>query len=332
MLESLIVMDVERSAEINGLAQILSPLREYTQNVRELQILDNRVRDVVFDGFDKSLEFDESSTSKPSPFSINRHFRFSCYDRLTCLRVDYPLTVVGAWSLLKKGNHLVQCVFDGLTGATPPIEQTVTCSSLEYLELSNYRGDYRNYKTTGSLHALLATISTPNLKQLILKCEDKWDAAAFSTFITQSSCTLDSLHIIKMGIDAEGLVSCLELAGDSLTDLLLQGRNQEIQLGNHLFTKLLGYEDPRHHDRARACLCPKLKVISISDLSFDGSGEFGLVLGTRVGVTPLSEVRILCSDEGWRGTNLQKADVEKLQALEKKGIQVHLSREACDGL
>ena len=44
-------------------------------------------------------------------------------------------------------------------------------------------------------------------------------------------------------------------------------------------------EDPR------ACLCPKLKVIFVGDLSFDGSGDFGLALGTRVKVTPLSEVR-----------------------------------------
>lgn len=325
LLESLVVMDVEQYSEILGLSGILLPIRQCAENFRELLIFDNRdrtVRDVVPDPFSLSMKGD---------------FPFLPYNRLTSLRVDYKLSAIDAWCLLIKADQLVECVLSSLSGATLPDDiKAATCGSLQYLKLSNYEGDFANFKTTGTVHSLLKKVSTPKLKKLVLKCEDDWDAVAFATFITQSSCALDSLHIIKMGINAEGLVSCLELAGDSLTDLLLEARNEETQLGNYFFTphfiKHFSYQDPRIHDRDRACLCPKLKVISVGDLSLDGSGDFGFALRSRVEVTPLTEVRILCTDTGRRGTNIQEADVEELQELVKEGIQVYLARDPCDGL
>lgn len=325
-LESLVVMDVEQYSEILGLSGILLPLRQCANNFRELLIFDNRnraVREVVPESFSLSMKGD---------------FPFLPYDRLTSLRVDYKLSVIDAWCLLIKANKLLHCIFSSLTGGTPLPDdiEAVTCASLKYLKLSNYEGDFANFKTKGTIHSLLKKLSTPKLKRLVLKFEGKWDATAFATFITQSSCSLVSLHIIKMGINAEALVSCLEVAGDSLTDLLLQARNEETQLGNYLFTphfiKHFSYQDPRLHDRDRSCLCPKLKVISVGDSSLDGSGDFGLALCSRVDVTPLTEVRILCTDTIRRGTNIHQADVEQLQELEKEGIQVYLARDPCDGL
>jgi len=333
-LESLVLMDVEQYTEILGLSGILLPLRKYADKFRDLLLIDNRdraVANIVTDAFS---------------LSIKKNFPFLPYDRLTSLRVDYKLSAIDAWCLLIRADHLVECVFSSLTGATllPDDIEAATCSSLQYLKLSNYEGDFANFKSTGTVHSLLKKLSTPKLKKLVLKYEDKWDPEAFATFVTQSSCTsLDSLHIIKMGINAQELVSCLELVGDSLTDLLLEERNKDEtqeQLGNDVLLLLLtpyfihhfSYQDPRKHDRDRACLCPKLKVISIGDLSLDGSGDFGSALSSRVGVTPLTEMRILCTDTTRRGTNIQETDVDKLQQLEKEGISVYLVRDPCDGL
>ena len=319
-LQSLILMDVEHYDEIKDLFPILLSIREYSKNFRELLFFDNRNR--------------ACGSRIPDPFclSLSRHFPFMPYDWLTSLRLDYKLSAADALAMLNRGSRLVECVFSSLTGATllPDGIRLATCSSLHYLKLSNYEGDFANYKSTGTLYSLLKNISTPNLKRLVLQYEDQWDMDAFAIFITQSSCNLDELHIIKMGIDAEGLVACLELAGDSLIELLLEERTR-LGLTRH-FIKHLAYEDPRRHDRNRACLCPNLQVVSIGDFSLDGSGNFGRALSSRIGVTPLEKVKILATDILRNGENIPERDIKGFEELKRQGIDVYLVRDPCDGL
>ena len=131
-------------------------------------------------------------------------------------------------------------------------------------------------------------------------------------------------------------MACLELAGDSLTDLLLEERINETRFGHYFLTrdfmKHFSYEDPQRHDRNRPCLCPQLKVIPISNLILDRSGDFGCALSSRIRVTPLNKVRILCTDAVRNGTNIQERDEKKLEELRRKGIHVYLARDPCDGL
>jgi hypothetical protein len=325
-LESIVLMDIENPAEIKGLTNILRATPKF-MNTRTLLLIDNRdrnMRNVAPDPFSFSV--------KDFPFLPP----FGCW--LISLRVDYQLSAIDAWSLLMRMNHLVECVFNGLTG-TDLIRHDMApamCGSLRYLKLSNYDGDVANFKTTTSLHSLLKNIFTPRLQKLVLKGENKWDSQAFASFITRSFCTLDSLHIINMGINPIELVSCLELAGDSLTDLLLEQSHEEVRSGRYFWTphflNNFTYHGPQRHDRHRSCLCPKLNVISIGDLSLGGSGKFGLALLSRLRVTPLAEVRILTTDTAWRGTNIQAQDVKELQELTKRGVRVVLTRDPCDGL
>ena len=318
-LQSLILMDVEHYDEIKGLFPILLFIRRCSKNFRELLFFDNRNRACG------------SRIPDSFSFSLSEHFPLVPYDWLTSLRVDYKLSATDALAILNRGSRLVDCVLSSLTGTTllPDGIKLATCRSLKYLKIGNYEGDFANVYSTGTLYSLLRKISTPELKRLVLRYEDKWDTDAFNTFMTQSSCNLHSLHIIKMGINAEELVACLELAGDSLTDLLVQGGR--CFLTPH-FIKHFSYEDPRRHDRNRPCLCPQLKVISIGDGSLDGSGSFAGALSSRIKVTPLEEVKILCTDTVRNGTNIQERDERKLEELRRKGIHVYLIRDPCDGL
>ena len=331
LLENLVIMDVEKMCELVGLYRI-----QRSGNLRVLLLLDNRSRAVV-----------AADPPHLFSFSVVGYFPLMPYEKLTFLRVDYKLSVGEAWSLIKRAEHnLVDCVFSRLTGDTllpDKMEVTATCPSLRYLRLSGsiHEEDLARCKTRGHVYSLLKNISTPNLGKLVLEYEDEWDAAAFTTFISQSSSHhaptrlpfLQSLHIIKMGINAEELVSCLELAGDCLIELLLQAKSEETChfLTPH-FMRHLAYQDPRLHDRDRVCLCPELRAISVGDINLDGSGSFGRALRSRVHVTPLNHVSILCTDLARTGANIKREDVAMLEELVKAGMRVSLARDPCDGL
>ena len=103
-LESIVLMDIENSAEIKGLTNILRATTKYI-NTGTLLLIDNRDRNMP------------NVAPDPFPFSVIKDFPFlpPFGSWLTSLRVDYQLSSIDAWSLLMRINHLTDCVFNGLT-------------------------------------------------------------------------------------------------------------------------------------------------------------------------------------------------------------------------
>ncbi|KAF8153035.1 hypothetical protein B0H34DRAFT_800294 [Crassisporium funariophilum] len=119
---------------------------------------------------------------------------------LHVIRLDTRMSAQHCVDLLILAENATDCAFGNVThpGAGPV---TVLHTSLRTLRLVVNFEDHRNSRPT-YLSTIFDAIRAPELKGLIVKCDNKWNNESFIRFLEESGCYLESTNFIDVSLSS----------------------------------------------------------------------------------------------------------------------------------
>jgi hypothetical protein len=261
------------------------------------------------------------------------------YSQLTYLDIDTFDNFGDVFKVLRLSEHLVECRL-GLSFALQWSQYSPSDVILPYL---------RSLSITlvCGLRSFLSHLTLPGLQYLAIKFDadeyeewddepalsiiyNSWPQPDMTSFLTRSSCPLEELRLINLGLSEDDLIECLEHTSSSLIAIVVH-ECWKICVEDTVLARLSCCGKT-------SFLCPKLETIEFRNCNSFSNGALADMVGSRwessatTETSNLSNQLVCCARPesiivelcNRRDSHKNTNDINRLEILEDQGLYVSI--------